>query len=86
MQTLNLKQEFVNYMKLNNNMRTILLMTVFAFSFLSCEKNKAEAEYLDACRVYTTSQTCDDCCKSNGWERGVYWQVGTVGCECFSGK
>ncbi|MBA3899276.1 MAG: hypothetical protein H0X62_03550 [Bacteroidetes bacterium] len=66
-------------------MKKILLISTITALLGACKSN-AEAEYIPECRSYTTEQTCNDCCKSNGWERGVYWTVGNIGCECVRGK
>lgn len=58
-----------------------------------CKKTSDNSYILECKKVEGTSQitrneNCKKCCKDNGWDNGVYWELAAggnePGCECFN--
>jgi hypothetical protein len=66
---------------------------VMLLTYASCKKTSENA-YIPECKnVQGSSQinrteNCKKCCKDNGWDNGVYWEIAhggnDAGCECFN--
>jgi hypothetical protein len=75
--------------------KSLLIITVALIGIVvSCKKNKVEKhEYIPECAYINAGTSssmiernniCQNCCKTNGWETGTYWEQGAqTGCECM---